>query len=119
MTDSPSPQPPAPAPRRAWQQLRASDLRASARLATQATVIDNIINNRIVTVSERAPATDLLILFILGGVCAFVLPRVTTLYRMIILAAGLIILANVYYFMASSFNTLPQLMNFTPAGNSA
>ena len=38
MTDSPSPQPPAPAPRRAWQQLRASDLRASARLATQATV---------------------------------------------------------------------------------
>ena len=38
MTDSPSPQPPAPAPRRAWQQLRASHLRASARLATQATV---------------------------------------------------------------------------------
>ena len=37
MTDSPSPQPPAPAPRRAWQQLRASDLRAAARLATQAT----------------------------------------------------------------------------------
>lgn len=79
-------------------------------VAAQATVIDNIINNRIVTVSERAPATDLLILFVLGGVCAFVLPRVTMLYRMVILAAGLIILANIYYFMASSFNILPQLM---------
>ncbi len=29
--------PPRPAPRRTWQQLRASDLRAAARLATQAT----------------------------------------------------------------------------------
>ncbi|MEW6050072.1 MAG: serine/threonine-protein kinase [Candidatus Zixiibacteriota bacterium] len=82
----------------------------ATELAVKASVMDNIINNRILMVQNRRPGIDLLVLFLLGGVCAFILPRVALMYRMVILGAGLVILANVNYFMLASFNTMPQTM---------
>ena len=72
----------------------------------KATTAANIINGQFLVEHNNQPVTDMLILFIIGAACAFLLPRVNLMYRMIILASGLIILVNVNYFMLSSFQAL-------------
>ncbi|MDD5425010.1 MAG: serine/threonine-protein kinase [candidate division Zixibacteria bacterium] len=71
-----------------------------------ATIIENIINNNLLVEKKDLALVHMVILFALGGLCAFLMPRVSLLYRMIILFIGLIILANVNYFMFSSFKTI-------------
>ncbi len=82
-------------------------------LFVTASVIDNIINDNIVTEKAGSAILDMLILFVLGGLCAFLLPRVSLLHRMLILAGGLILLANVSYFMLSSFRMIADTLYFT------
>jgi len=74
----------------------------------KATVIENIVNENIITPKNDLPLFDLLILFVLGGVFAFALPRVSLMHRLIILAGSLIVLANVNYFLVSSLRVIPQ-----------
>ncbi len=74
----------------------------------KATVIENIINNNILKVKNELARLDLFILFLMGGVFAFVLPRVSMMHRLLILAGSLFVLANVNYFMVSSLRVIPQ-----------
>ncbi len=74
----------------------------------QATVIENLINKDIITPKDDKHAANLLLLFVIGGLCAYFLPQVSLLYRMVILFCGLFILANVNYFLISSFRAIGQ-----------
>lgn len=78
------------------------------KLAIKATVIENIINDNFLHPYDDQPLLIMLILFVIGGLCAFALPQVSLLHRMIILSVGFIILANVNYFMFSSFRVIPE-----------
>lgn len=71
-------------------------------------IIDNIINNNLLDVKDDQAALMLLILFIIGGVCAFVMPQVTLLYRFVILMISFVILANVNYYLFSSFKVIVE-----------
>jgi len=73
-----------------------------------AAIIDNIISNNLITATNRTGLWQLLILFILGGVCAFVLPQINTMYRLLVLLGSLFLLININYFMYSSFHILPN-----------
>jgi serine/threonine-protein kinase len=74
----------------------------------KASVIENIINKNVVTPAQNSGMITMLILFFLGAVCAFVLPRVAMMHRFMILGGALIFLLNVNYFMVSSFGVIPQ-----------
>ncbi len=79
---------------------------SASRLTIDANIIENIINQNFVVPKEKQPLTDMAILFLLGAICAFVLPQVNLSYRMVILFIGFIILANVNYFLISSFSII-------------
>jgi len=81
-------------------------------LQVKASIIENIINNNILVEKKDLALLNMLILFAIGGLCAFLLPRVNLMYRMIILFIGLIILANVNYFMFSSFKMIINTVYF-------
>ncbi|RKX26870.1 MAG: hypothetical protein DRP45_02440 [Candidatus Zixiibacteriota bacterium] len=70
----------------------------------KATVIENIINGNFLTMRNDLANLSLLVLLLFGGICAFVLPRVSLTYRMIILAGCLILLANANYLLFSSYH---------------
>ena len=74
----------------------------------KATAIENIINDNLLSHVGDMSGLTLLILFVLGGICAFVLPQVSLLYRMIILSCGLFLLINVNYFLVSSFRLIAE-----------
>ena len=78
-----------------------------------ASVMQNIINNNILTDKTDAVLFNLLILFVIGGICAFALPQISVLYRLVTLFGGLFILANVNYFMFSSFMIIPNTVYIT------
>jgi len=75
-------------------------------LAIKASVIENIINGDFVAPRPDLANLFLIVLLILGGACAFVLPRVNLMYRMIILGGALIVLANVNYLVFSSYGMM-------------
>lgn len=84
----------------------------TTRAMVKAAVIENIIDNNIITVKNDMMAMNLLILFAFGGICAFVMPQVSKLYRFMILFGCLILLANINYFMVSSFSVMTQTIYF-------
>ncbi len=75
-----------------------------------ANVISNIINKDIVVRGFNSTMLNLLVLFLLGGLFAFIMPQIQLLYRFVTLGIGLFILVNVSYFMMSSFNVLVELV---------
>ncbi|MBN1212247.1 MAG: CHASE2 domain-containing protein [candidate division Zixibacteria bacterium] len=81
-------------------------------LQVKASIIENIINNNMLVEKKDLALLNMLILFAIGGLCAFLLPRMNLMYRMIILFVGLIILANVNYFMFSSFKMIINTVYF-------
>jgi len=78
------------------------------KLIIKATVIENIINNNFLHLKKDQTILILLILFLIGGICAFSLPQISLIHRMIILGVAFIILANVNYFLLSSFRIIPE-----------
>ncbi len=74
----------------------------------RASIMQNILNNNILDSKTDNAMMNLLLLFVIGGLCAFVMPQVTSLYRFVILVGGLILLANLNYFLFSSFLILPD-----------
>jgi len=74
-----------------------------------ATSLSNLINRDMITIGFNAVLYNLLLLFLLGGICAFVMPQISLLYRFVTLGIGLFLLINVNYFMLSSFNVLVEL----------
>ncbi|MCX6825943.1 MAG: CHASE2 domain-containing protein, partial [candidate division Zixibacteria bacterium] len=71
-----------------------------------ADVIENIIHSNYIRRIDSSPGTDMLILFALGGVFAFFLPRVSFVYRMIILIICMFVLANLNFILFNSFRIL-------------
>ncbi|UCD62585.1 MAG: protein kinase [Candidatus Zixiibacteriota bacterium] len=78
----------------------------------KATVAENIINNNILTVKNDLVLLGLLIIFVLGGACAFAMPQVSLTYRLVILGGALVILANANYFLFSSFGVIVNTVYF-------
>ena len=74
----------------------------------RASVVENIIHDDMLNVKSERSATDMIILFVIGAICAFVLPQVNLTYRFVILVLGLVVLGNANYFMVSSFRIVPQ-----------
>ncbi len=75
-------------------------------IQVKATVIDNIINGRMIQIRDNVSSAQMLIMFLLGGIAAFVLPKVSSTFRQVVLLGGLVVLANVAFLMLSSMNTL-------------
>jgi len=75
-------------------------------VAIKASAIENIINGDFVAPRPDLANLSLIVLLVLGGACAFVLPRVNSMYRMIILGGALIVLANVNYLVFSSYGMM-------------
>ncbi len=77
-----------------------------------ASVAENIVNANFLTPKTDMTLMGLLIIFALGGMCAFVLPQLSLLYRIIVLGAALVILANVNYFLFSSFKVIVDMVYY-------
>lgn len=80
---------------------------ATPKFLITAGVIDNIISQNVLKLQDGRTGLHLLLLFLLGALCAFILPQVSLLHRIVILVGGLMILGNINYFMISSFNLAP------------
>ncbi len=72
----------------------------------KAAAIDNIISNNLVSVRKDGQPVDLMILFIFGGLCAFLLPRLKMQLRMAVLGGAMLLLCGISYYMFSSQLTL-------------
>ena len=73
----------------------------------KANAIENIINGNLLKAHTSA-VIDLLILFVLGALGAFVLPRISLMYRMVVVVGSFFVLANINYFAIASFKMLPE-----------
>jgi len=73
----------------------------------KANVMENIINGNLLKTRASA-AIDLIILFALGALAAFILPRIALMFRMVVVVGSLFVLANINYFAVASFMTLPE-----------
>jgi len=80
----------------------------ASRLEILAASAENFINEDFLTVRNNQTGLNLIILFAIGALCAFLLPQVSLLYRFVILTVGFVLLANVEYWMFSSFRTIPE-----------
>jgi len=81
-------------------------------LSVKASVIENIINDNMVAVRQDLAMVSLLVLFVLGGFFAFILPRVNLMYRMVILGGALILLMNIDYLLAYSYRMIVPIVYF-------
>jgi len=79
---------------------------AMSRSELMANVVENIIHNNYVKRLDFSVGINLLILVGFGLFCAVILPRVTLLYRLIILFVCLFILANLSFILFNSYGTL-------------
>lgn len=73
-----------------------------------ANIVENIVHGNLIQRMDSNPLIDLLILFGLGIMFAFILPRVTLRYRLIILAGSFFVIVNISYVMFSSYNLLTR-----------
>ena len=79
---------------------------ATSATIVKATAMSNIINGTFIIEKNNQAVVDMLILFAIGALCAFLLPRVNMTYRILLLGGGLFLLINANYFLVASFNTL-------------
>lgn len=73
-----------------------------------ANVIENIIHSNFIKRLDSSPGRDMLFLIVLGGIFAFILPRVSLMYRLIILIASLFVFANVNFVLFNSYQILTR-----------
>ncbi|MEW5922487.1 MAG: serine/threonine-protein kinase [Candidatus Zixiibacteriota bacterium] len=79
------------------------NLRATEKTAN---VIENIVNSNFIRRMDSSPGRDTLVLIILGAIFAFILPRVSMMYRLIIMVASLFLLANINFVLFNSYKIL-------------
>ena len=78
----------------------------------KAAVIENIVNNNLLVEKNDLALMSMLILFAMGGLSAFLLPRISLMYRMVVLFIALIIICNINYFLFTSFNVIVNMLYF-------
>ncbi|PKK84705.1 MAG: hypothetical protein CVT49_02455 [candidate division Zixibacteria bacterium HGW-Zixibacteria-1] len=71
-----------------------------------ANVIENIVNSNFIKRLDSSPGRDTLLLITLGVLFAFILPRVSMMYRLIIMIASLFLLANINFVLFNSYQIL-------------
>ncbi|MCP4704909.1 MAG: protein kinase, partial [candidate division Zixibacteria bacterium] len=74
----------------------------------QANIIENIMHTNFITRIDATPGIDMLTLFGLGILFAFILPRVILLYRFIILMVCFFMLANLNFVLFNFYKILAQ-----------
>jgi CHASE2 domain-containing sensor protein/predicted Ser/Thr protein kinase len=84
----------------------------TSSLQIGATVVENIINSNFITVKDRSPLFDLLVMFGLGALGAYFLPRLRMKYRLILPVAAIAVATAAGFVAASSFRMLPQTVYF-------
>lgn len=79
-----------------------------SRLELFASVSENIIQGNYITKLDYSTGINILVLFGFGLFCAVFLPRVTILYRMVILFICLFILTNLNFILFNSYSLLTK-----------
>ncbi len=74
----------------------------------QANIIENIIHANFIKRIDATPGIDMLTLFGLGILFAFILPRVSLLYRFVILMVCFFVLANLNFVLFNFYKILAQ-----------
>ncbi len=74
----------------------------------KATILDNIINQRMIGVNSATSGILLLIMFVLAAAAALLLPRLAPVHRMLTVGGCIVVLFNVDYIMLSQFNVMPN-----------
>ncbi len=73
-----------------------------------ANIIENIVHSNYLKRYDNIPLMDVMILIVLGGLFAFILPRVALMYRLIILAGSIIVVANAGFILFNSLDILTR-----------
>jgi CHASE2 domain-containing sensor protein/predicted Ser/Thr protein kinase len=76
----------------------------------RASVIENIINDHMLTPTGGVTVAYLIIMFALGAVAALLLPRIPPMYRVLTTAGSLIVLLNINYITLNQFAILPHTL---------
>ena len=79
-----------------------------AEFEKTANIVENIVHGNLIKRMDSNPLVDMVILFGLGIVFAFVLPRVSLKFRLIILAGSFFVLVNLAYVLFSSYSILTR-----------
>lgn len=83
---------------------------AMPRAEKIATVTANILDGRFITTVRLSTVLDILILFAIGTFCALALPRVTLLYRVVVLVVMALLFLNVNFVLYSSFKLITKTL---------
>jgi len=83
-----------------------------SKAEVRANVLDNIVNHDVLVIKDNQMGLGLLFLFLIGGLCAFLMPQTNIGYRIVILAGALVVLANINYFMFSSFKIVADTVYY-------
>lgn len=74
----------------------------------KATILDNIINQRMINVNSATSGIILLIMFAVAAAAALLLPRLAPVHRMLTIGGCIVVLFNIDYLMLSQFNVMPN-----------
>ena len=77
-----------------------------SRSEVLANLIDNIVHNNYISRVDFSSGLNLLVLIGFGLFCAIILPRITLLYRMVVLFGCLFILVNLNFILFNSYSVL-------------
>ena len=74
----------------------------------KATVLDNIINQRMININSATSGLILLIMFGLGAAASLLLPRLAPVHRLLTVGGCMVVLLNIDYLLLTQFNQLPS-----------
>jgi len=78
-----------------------------------ATAVENVVNGDFVTKPRYSALFDLLVLGLIGLFCAVVLPKISLMYRFVVLGISLFVLINLQYLLFASFGLLTHAFYVT------
>lgn len=84
----------------------------AGRSMIRANVIENIVNRNFLVVKRDLTMINMLIILAIGALAAFSLRQVTMVFRVVILFGSLLVLANLTYFLFSSFSVITDTVYF-------
>jgi CHASE2 domain-containing sensor protein/tRNA A-37 threonylcarbamoyl transferase component Bud32 len=71
-----------------------------------ASVIDNILTGRFISPLSASSNAEILVILAIGIFCAAMLPRVSLIYRLVILVVFAFVIVNLNFILFTSFNTM-------------
>ena len=80
--------------------------------AIKASIISNIIQHNFITVDKGRRAIHLIVMFMLGGLCAFFFPTIPVVKRIAILGGTLVALAVMNYYLVAFSHLLVETVQY-------